>query len=200
MDITSEQRAHIRGAIREKYEKVAAGLPGQFKYPTGPSGLAGLGYDSAWYSRLPIPVQECFCGVGNPFSMGLPGQGFRVLDVGCGCGVDTLIAANFVGPGGQAVGVESSPAMLAKAQNNARSAGIDNVLFLDGDAESLPFENATFDLVTSSGVYNLVIDKAKALSEAFRVLKPGGRIQIADQVLTGPPPLSAEDMVASWFT
>ena len=78
MDLAFEQRAQIRGAIREKYEKVAAGLPGQFKYPTGVTGLAGLGYDSAWYAHLPKPVQECFCGVGNPFSMG-----FRNLATGC---------------------------------------------------------------------------------------------------------------------
>ena len=113
---------------------------------------------------------------------------------------DTLIAANFVGPGGQAVGVESSLSMLAKAQDNARAAGIGNALFLDGDAESLPFEDSAFDMITSSGVYNLVIDKTRALAEAFRVLKPGGRIQIADQVLTGPAPMTQAERVASWFT
>jgi len=200
MNFTYEQRTQINGAIREKYGKVAAGVPGQFKYPTGVSGLVGLGYERSWYEHLPLPVLECFCGVGNPFAMGIPDPGFRVLDVGCGCGVDALIAAGFVGPGGQAVGVESSPAMLAKAHENARFGGIDNALFLDGDAETLPFEDAAFDLVTSSGVYNLVIDKAKALGEVFRVLKPGGRIQIADQVLTGPAPMTQAEMVQSWFT
>ncbi|MBI4806964.1 MAG: methyltransferase domain-containing protein [Desulfovibrio sp.] len=200
MDITREQRAQITGAIREKYEKVAAGLPGQFNYPTGVSGLAGLGYDNSWYAHLPKQVQECFCGVGNPFAMGIPGPGFRVIDVGCGCGVDTLIAASLVGPGGQAVGVESSSAMLAKAQDNARLAGVDNAIFLDGNAETLPLEDSSYDLVISSGVYNLVIDKAKALAEALRVLRPGGRLQIADQMLIGAAPMSAEDMVASWFT
>nr|WP_243357614.1 methyltransferase domain-containing protein [Fundidesulfovibrio terrae] len=200
MEITNEQRVQIEASLRDKYEKVAAGAPGQFKYPTGESGLSGLGYRREWYEHLPKPVRECFCGVGNPFAMGLPGKGAHVLDVGCGCGVDTLIAAGAAGPGGRAVGLESSQAMLAKARENAQASGASNAEFVEGNAETLPFEDATFDLVTSSGVYNLVIDKKKALAEAFRVLKPGGRLQIADQILTGPPPLSREDMVASWFT
>lgn len=200
MDITLDQRRSIEAALRCKYEKVAAGQPGQFKYPTGEAGLEGLGYELSWYAQLPRGVRECFCGVGNPFALGLPAPGDRVLDVGAGCGVDTLIAAGLVGPGGEAVGIESSTAMLAKARENARDAGIENAVFIDGNAELLPFEDASFDLVTSSGVYNLVIDKVKALSEAFRVLRPGGRLQVADQVLTGPPPLSEAEVVASWFT
>lgn len=200
MDITKEQREHIEASLRDKYDKVAAGTPGQFKYPTGDAGLSGLGYRQEWYEHLPRPVRDCFCGVGNPFAMGLPDKSAHVLDVGCGCGVDTLIAAGFAGPDGRAVGLESSQAMLEKARQNARDAGTGNAGFVEGNAETLPFEDASFDLVTSSGVYNLVIDKIKALSEAFRVLKPGGRLQIADQILTGPPPMSVEDMVASWFT
>ena len=200
MAIGQQQREHIQASIRDKYRKVAAGRPGQFKYPTGTAGLSGLGYDPAWYAHLPPQVRECFCGVGNPFAMGIPGKGQQVLDVGCGCGVDTLVAAGLVGPGGRAVGVESSPEMLLKAQENARAAGAGNAVFLDGAAEALPVEDSSMDLVVSSGVYNLVVDKQKALAEAFRVLRPGGRFQVADQILTGPPPLSEGDMVASWFT
>jgi arsenite methyltransferase len=200
MIITQKHRAHIEASLLDKYEKVAAGTPGQFRYPTGEAGLKTLGYQRDWYKPLPKSVRDCFCGVGNPFAMGLPAKGARVLDVGCGCGVDTLLAAGFVGPEGKAVGVESSPAMLAKARNNARVSAIAHAAFLEGNAESLPFEEATFDLVISSGVYNLVIDKKKALAEVFRVLKPGGKLQVADQILTGPPPFSVEEVVASWFT
>jgi SAM-dependent methyltransferase len=200
MNITQQHREHIEASLRDKYEKVAAGAPGQFRYPTGETGLEALGYQRQWYERLPRPVRDCFCGVGNPFAMGLPANGDCVLDVGCGCGVDALLSAGFVGPLGKAVGLESSQAMLAKARDNARTAGVVNAEFIDGNAESLPFENDAFDVITSSGVYNLVIDKKKALDEAFRVLKPGGRLQVADQILTGPTPLSVEDMVVSWFT
>jgi arsenite methyltransferase len=132
--------------------------------------------------------------------MGLPAKGCVVLDVGCGCGVDTLVAAEIAGETGHAVGVEMSTDMLATACLNAQAAGADNVEFVEGSAERLPFEDASFDLLISSGVYNLVIDKHAALAEAFRVIKPGGRIQIADQMLTGAAPMSPGEAVASWFT
>lgn len=200
MQITNEQREHIRTSILDKYRKVAAGEPGQFRYPTGEEGLAGLGYEPGWISHLPQRVRECFCGVGNPFAMGLPEPGMKVLDVGSGCGVDTLVSAGFAGPGGMAVGVEMSPEMLGKARGNAHESEAGNAYFVQATADVLPFADGTFDMVTSSGVYNLVVDKRAALAEAFRVLKPGGRLQVADQILTGPPPMSASDMVASWFT
>jgi SAM-dependent methyltransferase len=200
MIITSQERERIQAGLRDKYDKVAAGQPGQFRYPTGQAGLAGLGYQPGWYDHLAPAVRECFCGVGNPFALGLPAKGDRVLDVGCGCGVDALVTAWAVGPDGMAVGLESSPAMSAKARENARLSRAANTNFIRGNAEELPFEDASFDLVISSGVYNLVIGKEKALVEAWRVLKPGGRLQLADQMLTGSQPLSPEDMVASWFT
>jgi len=200
MQIAHEQRKHIQASIRDKYGQVAAGRAGKFKYPTGQAGLSGLGYHEAWTGRLPPGVLDCFCGVGNPFSLGLPGPGARVLDVGSGCGVDTLVAAILAGPDGRAVGVESTPEMLAKARENATTAGAANAVFLAGSAESLPLGDAQFDLVISNGVYNLVPDKDQALVEAFRVLKPGGRFQVADQMLIGPPPLSASEMMATWFT
>ena len=200
MNISQEQREHIQATLREKYRLVAAGQPGQFRYPTGQAGLDGLGYLPEWTARLPQAVRDCFCGVGNPFLMGLPATGWQTLDVGCGCGVDVLIAAGFVGEGGHAHGLEASPDMLAKARANALESGVGNALFHEGQAEALPFPEASFDLITSSGVYNLVIDKERALAEAFRALKPGGRLQVADQILTGPPPMSEADMVASWYT
>ncbi|KAF0233353.1 MAG: type 11 [Desulfovibrionaceae bacterium] len=200
MQITTEQRSQIEASIRDKYRKVASSAAGLFRYPTGQAGLDGQGYAPQWLKHLPPAVRECFCGVGNPFSMGLPAKGQAVLDVGCGCGVDTLVAAGLVGETGRAVGVEMSTDMLATARLNAQAAGAENVEFAEGSAERLPFEGASFDLLISSGVYNLVIDKQAALTEAFRVLKPGGSIQIADQMLTGPAPMSPGDAVASWFT
>lgn len=200
MQITTEQRRHIEASIRDKYRKVSSSAAGLFRYPTGQAGLDGQGYAPQWLKHLPPAVLECFCGVGNPFSMGVPAKGQAVLDVGCGCGVDTLVAAELVGEAGRAVGLEMSPDMLGTARLNAQAAGARNVEFVEGSAEKLPFEDAVFDLLISSGVYNLVIDKQAALAEAFRVLKPGGRLQIADQMLTGPAPSAPGDAVASWFT
>lgn len=200
MQISTQQRQQIEVSIRDKYRKVAAGAAGQFRYPTGQAGLDGQGYAPQWLERLPPAVRECFCGVGNPFSMGVPAEGQAVLDVGCGCGVDTLVAAQLVGETGRAMGVEMSTDMLATARLNAKAAGARNVDFVEGSAEKLPFEDASVDLLISSGVYNLVIDKQAALAEAFRVLRPGGRVQIADQMLTGPAPMSPGEAVASWFT
>lgn len=200
MQMTTQQRQQIEAAIRDKYRKVASSNIGLFRYPTGQAGLDGQGYAPQWLKHLPTAVRECYCGVGNPFSMGLPAKGSAVLDVGCGCGVDTLVAAGFVGDTGRAVGIEMSPEMLATARRNAHAAGAENVEFVEGSAEKLPFDDARFDLLISSGVYNLVIDKQAALAEAFRVLRPGGRVQIADQMLTSSAPMSPGEAVASWFT
>ncbi|GFK95342.1 Ubiquinone/menaquinone biosynthesis C-methyltransferase UbiE [Fundidesulfovibrio magnetotacticus] len=199
MNLIHGNAQRIRSSILEKYSRVATRALGEFRYPTGEAGLQGLNYDTAWYAHLPRPVRECFCGVGNHFSMGLPEPGSRVLDVGCGCGVDSLIAAHLVGPDGFAVGVEFSPGMAAKARENALASGTANAAFARGTAEALPFADESFDELRSSGVYNLVMDKEQALREALRVLRPGGRLLVADQALTGLPPQTEADAVASWF-
>lgn len=199
MEMTDTDRRRIAEAIRDKYRQVARDVRGRFKYPTGPEGLAALGYDPALYGHLPAEVLAGFCGVGNPFSAGPVRPGWAVLDVGCGQGVDACIAARQAEPGGRVTGLDGSPEMLGRAKANALLAGAGNLAFVEGEAGALPFANAGFDLVLSSGVYNLVIDKPRALAEAFRVLKPGGRLQVADQMLTGPPPLSVAEQVANWF-
>ena len=199
MDMTIAERQTISLAIREKYRKVVRDVQGGFRYPTGRAGLVGLKYDQGLYVHLPDGVLAGFCGVGNPFSAGPVLPGWAVLDVGCGQGVDVCIAAGQAGPAGRVAGVDGSPEMLKRARAHAALARAANTQFLEGSAEALPIGDAGFDLVISSGVYNLVIDKPRALAEAWRVLKPGGRLQVADQMLTGPPPPSRADQVASWF-
>ncbi len=181
--LQSAPRGGVHDAILERFRRAAQSPHGLFSYPTGPAGLAALGYDAALLARLPAEVQRCYCGVGNPFAAGLPEAGESVLDVGCGAGVDLLLAALLVGPEGSAAGLEFSPEMLARARGNAELAGLANARFHQGGAESLPFPDASFDRVLSNGVLNLVPDKERALAEALRVLKPGGRLQVADQIL-----------------
>lgn len=180
----------IEHEILERFRKAATSPAGLFRYPTGREGLRGLGYPAAFVDALPDRVAECFCGVGNPFGPLAPSPGLRVLDVGCGAGVDALAAAYFVGGQGRVTGLEFSPHMLARASENLRLCNTGNANLLRGGAEELPFADASFDLIISNGVYNLVQDKARALAEARRVLRPGGLFQIADQIIDSDQPLS----------
>jgi ubiquinone/menaquinone biosynthesis C-methylase UbiE len=125
-------------------------------------------------------------------------EGEAILDIGCGAGVDSIIAARLVGPSGSVTGIDLVPEMLARASENARLAGLDNVTFQESSAEQLPFPDNSFDMVISNGVFNLVVDKVKALSEVFRVLKPGGRFLLADQVLAGELPKETKTRMENW--
>jgi len=174
--------------ILERFDQAAVSPEGLFQYPTGRAGLIALGYPADFIDSLPDCVAQCYCGVGNPFSPGLPGKGWSVLDVGCGAGVDALAASCIVGEEGRITGLEFSPAMLARAAENMRLCNAHTVSLHQGNAETLPFPDASFDMVISNGVYNLVPNKPRALAEAFRVLKAGGVIQIADQIRRSDQP------------
>jgi ubiquinone/menaquinone biosynthesis C-methylase UbiE len=147
---------------------------------------------------LPEAVAASYCGVGNPFILGPIHEGEAILDIGCGAGVDSIIAARLVGPSGSVTGIDLVPEMLARASENVRLAGLDNVTFEESPAEQLPFPDNRFDMVISNGVFNLVVDKVKALGEVFRVLKPGGRFRLADQVLAGELPKETKARVENW--
>jgi ubiquinone/menaquinone biosynthesis C-methylase UbiE len=143
-------------------------------------------------------VAAAYCGVGNPFTLGPIHPGEAILDIGCGAGVDSLIAARMVGPSGSVRGIDLVPEMLNRAKENARLVRAENVEFMEGSAEELPFPDASFEVVISNGVFNLVVDKVKALEEVMRVLKPGGRFMIADQVLAGELPKETRARVENW--
>jgi ubiquinone/menaquinone biosynthesis C-methylase UbiE len=157
-----------------------------------------LGYDPAEVDALPASVTESFCGVGNPFSLGEPRPGQTVLDLGCGAGFDTLLAAQRVGASGKIIGVDMTPEMIAKARTNAETLALTNVEFLLSEIEALPLADASVDLVISNGVFNLCPDKPRVLSEIFRVLKPGARLQMADILLE--PHVKPEEVASkgSW--
>lgn len=197
--ISQKDKYKIEAGIRAKYEKVADSPEGLFKYPTGRAGLEALNYDSELIDKLPESVTASYCGVGNPFSLGPVNKGEAVLDIGCGAGVDTILAAMMTGPDGNSVGVDIVAEMLQRAETNVRLTGLRNVTFQETSGEKLPFEDNSFDVVISNGVINLIPDKGNAIKEALRVLKPGGRLMIADQILVGQLQKELKDRIDSWF-
>jgi len=170
-------------ALRERFDAAARSPAGLFSYPTGPAGLSALGYPADLLASLPAEVLACYCGVGDPFEPDTVRRGETILDVGCGAGVDAVVAARLAGSQGLVAGLEFSLAMLGRAAQNVRLASVGNVLLTAGRADRLPYAGAVFDRVISNGVFNLVADKSAALAEACRVLKPGGVMVVADQVL-----------------
>jgi arsenite methyltransferase len=170
----------LREAIRTEYSQVASDPAQGFHFHTGRRLTGILGYDAAWLDGVPEDSVASFAGTGNPFSLGPLAPGERVVDVGCGAGIDSLIAARMVGPTGRVIGVDMTPAMVERARNSADAGAFANVRFEHGLAESLPVEDAWADLVISNGVLNLFPDKFAGLQEMARVLKPGGRLQIGD--------------------
>lgn len=172
--------AQLRAAIQEEYALVATEPERGFHFHTGRPLARLLGYEDAWLDGIPEASVASLAGTGNPFAMGALRPGERVVDVGCGAGLDSLIAARMVAPHGAVVGVDMTPQMLDRARRSADEASVDNVKFRHGVAEALPVADAWADVVISNGVLNLFPDKLAGLGEMARVLKPGGRLQIGD--------------------
>jgi arsenite methyltransferase len=189
----------LRSEIQSIYARVAADPHGDFHFHRGPAyAVERLGYDAAALATLPEAVTASFAGVGNPHAIGPIPEGATVLDIGCGAGTDLLLAAQRIGAGGRAVGVDMTPAMRARAADGAATCRLGNVEVLDGDAARLPLEDHSVDVVISNGVLNLVPDKTRAIAEIARVLKPNGRVQIADIVIGEVLPDSALQNIDLW--
>jgi len=189
----------IREGICQKYSQVSINPEGQFQYPTGRKGLETLRYARTLIDILPEVVASAYCGVGNPFSLGKINSGEKVLDIGCGAGVDTILASMMVGPEGSAVGVDLVPEMIARAESNLKMLDINNVTFQNTSGEDLPFPDSTFDVVISNGAINLIPNKERALTEIIRVLKPGGRFIAADQIAVSAGKTELKARLANWF-
>jgi arsenite methyltransferase len=188
----------LREAIRAEYDVVAREPERGFHFHTGRPLAHLLQYEDAWLDDIPESTIASFAGTGNPFSLGTLDPGEQVVDVGSGAGLDSLIAARMVGPTGFVVGVDMTPTMLDRARQSAAAYGLQNVEFREGYAEALPIPDEWADVVISNGVLNLMPDKAAALGEMRRTLKPGGRLQIGDILVQKAVPESAKREIDLW--
>jgi len=173
----------LRSEIEKTYTEVSTDQDHDFIFPTGRSWAQDLGYPEPQLSRVPNETVESFAGVANPWVHGRVEPGQTVLDLGCGAGTDLLISAQMVGPEGRVIGVDMTGSMLTRARQSAAAMGLDNVELHQSLIESLPVEDASVDVVISNGVIDLVPDKDAVFGEIDRVLRPGGRLQIADVVI-----------------
>jgi SAM-dependent methyltransferase len=192
---TKEQ---ILAAVQQMYTEVARMPSKEFHFPTGRAACLFVGYPAELLDSVPSTAVESFAGVGFPFGIDVIRPGDRVLDIGAGAGTDTLVAARLVGNAGKVIALDMTPAMLDKLRHNIARADMSNVEILEGNAEAIPLPDASVDVITSNGVLNLVPDKPKAFSELFRVLRPGGRVQIADIVVGRPVSESARANPKLW--
>jgi arsenite methyltransferase len=187
----------LKSEIRNTYANVSQEPEKDFIFPTGRGWAQDLGYPPE-LANVPEAAVESFAGVANPWELGRLSAGERVLDLGCGAGTDSLVAAQMVGPDGSVVGIDMTPEMLAKAQRAAAEMGAANVEFIEGEIELLPFADESVDVVISNGVIDLLPDKDTVFAEIYRVLRPGGRIQFADVTIQQPVSEEGKHNIDLW--
>ncbi|NIP48542.1 MAG: methyltransferase domain-containing protein [Gammaproteobacteria bacterium] len=188
----------LRKAIQDEYKEVAKNPDKGFHFHTGRTLTKLVGYKEEWFEGISESAIESFAGTGNPFAMGELTAGEHVIDIGSGGGIDSLVAAHTVGPRGKVIGIDMTREMLEKARNAASESGFDNVEFHEAYMEELPVSDGWADVVISNGVLNLTPDKQKVLAEMFRVLRPGGRLQIADIMVDREVPEEAKRKIDLW--
>ena len=189
--------ATLKREIRKTYASVSQEPERDFVFPTGRAWAEDLDYPTE-LANVPETAVESFAGVANPFSLGRLESGERVLDLGCGAGTDSLVAAQMVGPAGHVTGIDMTPEMLARARRAAAEMGAANVDFVEGEIEQLPLGDASVDVVISNGVIDLVPDKDRVFAEIGRVLRSGGRIQLADVTIQNPVSEEAKRDIDLW--
>jgi SAM-dependent methyltransferase len=185
--ILANEREVILGAVQAMYTAVASRPHDRFHFPVGRAACELVGYPVAELDELPLAAVESFAGVGYPFQANVIRPGDTVLDIGSGSGTDSFIASRLVGPAGRVFALDLTPAMREKLLASADRLGVRHLTVIAGNAEKIPLPDASVDVVTTNGVLNLVPDKLSAVREIARVLRPGGRLQLADIVLGREP-------------
>jgi arsenite methyltransferase len=187
----------LKTEIKKTYASVSEEPERDFIFPTGRAWAEDLQYPAELVG-VPDGAVESFAGVANPWQLGRLSPGERVLDLGSGAGTDSLIASQMVGEQGRVRGIDMTPEMLAKARAAAAEMGAVNVDFVESEAERLPFEDESFDVVISNGVIDLIPDKDAVFGELHRVLRPGGRLQIADVTIQKPVSEEGQRNIDLW--
>jgi arsenite methyltransferase len=188
----------LREEIRKTYTDVSTAPEQEFIFPTGRAWAQALGYPEPELARVPEATVESFAGVANHWTLGRIEPGSVVLDLGCGAGTDLLIAAQMTGAAGRVIGVDMTATMLERARQSATEMGLTNVALHESLIEALPLDDASVDVVISNGVIDLVPDKDAVFDEIDRVLRPGGRLQLADVVIHHEVSEDARSRIDLW--
>jgi arsenite methyltransferase len=191
--------SEIREAVRLTFNRVAERPGDAFRFGVGSALAREVGYPESVVGDLPPAVTESFTGLADLHGHLRLRPGEDVLDLGSGGGFDAVLAARAVSPGGTVIGLDLAEAMVAKAQQNAALAGADNVAFKQGEAEAMPFAEASFDAALVNGIFNLCPDKPPVARELARVLRPGGRAVVAEITFTDSLPASEVKSPDDWF-
>jgi arsenite methyltransferase len=194
--MTAEQ---VRAAVRERYGRVAQAPSEDFIFPVGRAFAEAVGYPVDLLDTLPADAAAAFAGVACPVPHAAPAPGETVVDLGCGAGLDSLYAARSVGPSGRVIALDFAPEMAARARRSVAAAGMPSVAVCLTDSAALPLATNSVDAVVVNGIFNLNPDKRALLAEAFRVLRPGGRLVAAEIALTAPLPPSEGHALDDWF-
>ncbi len=189
----------LREGVRKAYSAAAVRPEDEHAFPVGRAFAESLGYAPQWFERVPAEAVAAFAGVSNVAEFAEIEPGMTVLDLGCGAGLDALIAAHRVGPTGRVVGVDYSEAMLERARRAARAAGLDNVDFVHADAGRLPFHGVAFDVALVNGIFNLEPARESIFHELGRVVKLRGAVYAAELILVAPLPEGFSCNASNWF-
>lgn len=190
--------AAVYAQVQQRFAALAIDPATERRFEIGRSSALKLGYESSVLDALPEAAVERFAGVGNPLSLGLPCERATVLDLGCGAGMDVMIAAKAVGPDGKVIGIDMTDEMVERARQGCSECGLINVEIRKGMAHCLDVGDESVDVVISNGVINLCPNKEQVLAEAYRVLKSGGRLQVADMSLVDGVDPELLERVGEW--